>query len=90
MTRKTQRTPIFTPTLHFGALGIEGSTHRCRHLHATSLNVGTINEVTAIWFQAGGQKITEKKSVKVKLTKRVGFTRLVGSDEIDLIQALEG
>jgi len=60
-------------------------------LHNTG-NIGTVTKVTAIWFQAGGGKITESKTVKVKAghNKRVGFLKQVGGDEIDLIQAIDG
>lgn len=55
-------------------------------------NIGTVNKVDAVWFQAGGGKVTLSKSVKVAPGKRarVGFTKPVGQDEIDLIQALGG
>ena len=55
-------------------------------------NIGTVNEVTATWFQAGGKKIVMTKTVRLEpgLQRRVGFPKLVGQDEIDLIQALNG
>jgi hypothetical protein len=45
-----------------------------------------------IWFQAGGGKVTETKTVRTKpgQSVRVGFTKPVGQDEIDLIEALDG
>ena len=54
-------------------------------------NIGTVVRVTATWFQAGGKSIVETKDVRVESgrSKRVGFTRLVGGDEIDLIQAFD-
>lgn len=60
-------------------------------LHNTG-NVGTVTEVKAVWFQAGGGKVTETKTVRIRpgQHKRVGITKLVGQDEIHLIQALDG
>lgn len=53
-------------------------------------NVGTVNQVTATWFLAGGGKVTETKSVRIPTGQRtrVGFTKPVGGDEIDLHQSL--
>lgn len=53
-------------------------------------NIGTVNEVKAIWFQAGGKRVVVTKKVQLEpgQRKRVGFTKQVGQDEIDLIQAL--
>ena len=59
-------------------------------LHNTG-NVGTIDEVKAIWYQAGGGKIVETKKVRSRpgQTVRVGITKPVGQDQIDLIQSLD-
>lgn len=54
-------------------------------------NVGVVARVHAIWFQAGGGKVEMTKfgvRIPYKGTKRVGFLKQVGSDEIDLIQAM--
>jgi hypothetical protein len=58
-------------------------------LHNTG-NVGTVDEVKAIWLQAGGGRVVETKTVRVPAggRKRVGFTKPVGQNEIDLIQAV--
>jgi hypothetical protein len=54
-------------------------------------NIGTVTRVRAVWYQAGGREILEDKTVRFAPGQRmrVGFTKLVGGDEIDLIQALD-
>lgn len=58
-------------------------------MHNTG-NIGTVNEVKAIWFLAGGGKIEETRKVRVPAgkRKRVGITKPIGGDEIDLHQSL--
>lgn len=54
-------------------------------------NVGVVARVHAIWFQAGGGKVEMTRfgvQIPYNGSKRVGFTKQVGSDEIDLIQAM--
>jgi hypothetical protein len=55
-------------------------------------NIGTVNKVDAVWFLSGGRKVNMSKTVKVQPGRRarVGFTKPVGSDEIDLHQSLSG
>jgi hypothetical protein len=58
-------------------------------IHNTG-NIGTVDTVTARWFQAGTKPVVASKTVKVLAggSKRVGLTEHVTSDQIDLIQAL--
>ncbi len=53
-------------------------------------NIGTVDTVTARWFQAGGKPVVGSKTVQVKAgaSKRVGLTEQVSQNEIDLIQSL--
>lgn len=53
-------------------------------------NVGTVTKVTARWFLAGGDEITDQKTVRMKpgTTRRVGFVHVATNDQIDLHQAL--
>jgi hypothetical protein len=58
-------------------------------IHNTG-NIGTVDLVTARWFQAGTAPVVATKTVQVKAgaSKRVGLTEQVTSDQIDLIQSL--
>jgi hypothetical protein len=53
-------------------------------------NIGTVDTVTARWFQAGTAPVVASKTVKVLAgsSKRVGLTEEVSQDQIDLIQSL--
>jgi hypothetical protein len=58
-------------------------------IHNTG-NIGTVDLVTARWFQAGTSPVVATKTVQVKAgaSKRVGLTEQVSQNEIDLIQSL--
>jgi hypothetical protein len=58
-------------------------------IHNTG-NIGTVDTVTARWFQAGTSPVVASKTVQVKAgaSKRVGLTEEVSQDQIDLIQSL--
>lgn len=55
-------------------------------------NVGTVNRVTAVWYLAGGGKVTDTKNgvrIDVDKPKRIGFTVPATMDEIDRHQSLD-
>jgi len=55
-------------------------------------NIGTVNDIKAVWYLGGGGKIVKEKTVRTNAntTKRVGFDFPASSDDIDRHQSVEG
>jgi hypothetical protein len=60
-------------------------------MHNTG-NIGTVNVIKAVWFQAGGRSLTQTKKVKVASghSLRAGITLPGTQDQIGLIQSISG
>lgn len=54
-------------------------------------NVGVNVKVTATWFLAGGDQVTDQRTIKLAVDdrERVGFSVIATQDQIDLHQALD-